>query len=274
MAAPVRMKPDLEGRAEPDAEALLVDHRVEHAEATDPAESFHEATKYAPYNLPRTLREYRAYPAWAEAQPFGLVPTKRYPDGVQVALPEPGKARRSLSWVLGRRRSRVAGPVAPDLRETAALLAAGFRADGEGRRPAPSAGGLYPLEVYLVAAGLRGLGDGVWHYDPYGHRLEQVSDRVPDAAAWYLAEGTFGIAAGHLVVSAVLPRLRIKYGARGYRFALQESGHAVQNVLLRAEAEGLSATPVGGFFDDRVHDDLGLDGVDEVALYLVPFGKI
>ena len=62
-------------------------------------------------------------------------------------------------------------------------------------------------------------------------------------------------------------RSRIKYGERGYRFALPEAGHAMQNILPGATALGLGACPVGGFIDDRLHDLVDVDRVEEAVLY-------
>ena len=68
-------------------------------------------------------------------------------------------------------------------------------------------------------------------------------------------------------------RSRFKYGARSYRFSLLEAGHVAQNFLLAAEALGLAATPVGGFYDDRVDQFVGVDGLFESSLYLLPAGR-
>ena len=74
------------------------------------------------------------------------------------------------------------------------------------------------------------------------------------------------------VVSAMFWRTRFKYGLRGYRFALLECGHLAQNLLLAATALDLAAVPLGGFYDRRVDQLLGLDGVNESALYMVAAG--
>jgi SagB-type dehydrogenase family enzyme len=68
-------------------------------------------------------------------------------------------------------------------------------------------------------------------------------------------------------------RTRFKYGLRGYRFALLEAGHVVQNVLLACTALGLAAVPVGGFYDRPVDALLGADGVNESVVYAVSLGR-
>ena len=67
--------------------------------------------------------------------------------------------------------------------------------------------------------------------------------------------------------------MKVKYGERGYRFALLECGHIAQNLLLAAEAEGLAAVPIGGFVDDMINDLMGLDGVSEAVVYVVLAGS-
>jgi SagB-type dehydrogenase family enzyme len=73
-------------------------------------------------------------------------------------------------------------------------------------------------------------------------------------------------------MTAMFWRSRFKYGARAYRFALMEAGHVGQNLLLAAAALGLGAVPLGGFYDREVDAFLGVDGIYEASLYLVPVG--
>ena len=67
-------------------------------------------------------------------------------------------------------------------------------------------------------------------------------------------------------------RSRFKYGERGYRFALLEAGHAAQNMLLAATALALAALPLGGFYDRRLDELVGADGLDEATLYAIALG--
>ena len=79
-------------------------------------------------------------------------------------------------------------------------------------------------------------------------------------------------AAAVLLLLAVFGRTRFKYGLRGYRFALLEAGHVVQNVALTAVALDLAALPLGGFYDAQVDDLVGADGVEESVVYGVVVG--
>lgn len=136
-----------------------------------------------------------------------------------------------------------------------------------GGRTAPSAGALYPLELYLVTA------EGLCHYLPARHGLETLREgdlRAPLAAA-ALAQGAVSAAPAVIVLTAVVARTEAKYGSRAERYVQLEAGHAAQNVLLQAVSLGLGAVPMGAFQDDAVRGILGLPG-DHTPLYLIPVG--
>ena len=75
-----------------------------------------------------------------------------------------------------------------------------------------------------------------------------------------------------VVITGMFWRARFKYGVRGYRFALLEAGHVVQNAVLAAAALGLPALPVGGFYDRRLDALVGADGLDEASVYALLIG--
>jgi SagB-type dehydrogenase family enzyme len=135
-------------------------------------------------------------------------------------------------------------------------------------RPFPSAGALYPIELYVVIHGIDGLPDGLHHYDPRAHELElRAAGDVPLAQAT-LQPDALSTASLVVALSAVAQRTTWKYGQRGWRYIWLEAGHIAQNLCLTATALDLPALPVGGFFDREVADVLMLaDG--ETPLYLV-----
>ena len=71
-----------------------------------------------------------------------------------------------------------------------------------------------------------------------------------------------------VALTGISMKTKLKYGERGYRFLLFEAGHIMQNLLLVASALGVSALPIGGFVDAELDSALGIDGLDEVSLYL------
>ena len=64
-----------------------------------------------------------------------------------------------------------------------------------------------------------------------------------------------------------------KYGARGLRYIFLDAGHICQNLLLAAEALELGACPVAAFFDEELNEMLGLDGIEETAIYMAAIGR-
>ena len=204
-------------------------------------------------------------------------PTPGPLEGEYIELPEPShEGYMSLERALVQRRSVREYTGEPlTLEEVSQLLwaAQGITAEWGGRT-APSAGALYPLEVYLVAGDVDGLSPGVYRYRPQEHDLAKVVNRdvraeLADAA---LAQTCVEEGAIDIVISAVYQRTTQKYGERGIRYVHMEAGHAAQNLYLQAAALGLGMVTVGAFYDDEVKDIVGL-AEDEAPLYIVPVGR-
>jgi SagB-type dehydrogenase family enzyme len=191
--------------------------------------------------------------------------------GEVTALPEPSlKGSLTLEEAFLKRRSvREFSPEPLSISEIAQLLwAAQGITDSRGFRTAPSAGALYPLELYVVLEG------GVFHYDPQAHSLITVSagDLRSDLHSVSLRQDAILNAPMILVITAVFSRTEAKYGrARSPRYVHLEAGHAAQNALLQAVSLGLGAVPIGAFEDSRVQEVLSLS-VDHEPLYLIPIG--
>jgi SagB-type dehydrogenase family enzyme len=142
-----------------------------------------------------------------------------------------------------------------------------------GERTAPSAGGLYPLELYLVAGSVEQVAPGVYRYDPRGHRLRLhcSGDRRRALGGAALGQSAVTGAPAILVVVAVYGRTSAKYGSRGDRYVHMEVGHAAQNIYLEAQSLGLGTVIIGAFKDERVRDVLELPP-SESPLALLPVG--
>ena len=143
-----------------------------------------------------------------------------------------------------------------------------------GKRTAPSAGALYPLEVYIVVGKVDSLRPGVYKYKPQTHQLFEVGlgDRRSELAAAAVGQKWIQTSPCVLVVGAVYSRTEVKYGKRAERYAHIEVGHAVENVCLQALALDLGTTMVGAFKDDEVKKVLGML-TEEQPLAIVPVGK-
>jgi SagB-type dehydrogenase family enzyme len=143
-----------------------------------------------------------------------------------------------------------------------------------GRRTAPSAGALYPLELYVVAGNVTGLPPGVYLYRTGSHELQRIAsgDRRVELGMAARGQPAVSGAAADLVFAAVYERTTVKYGERGNRYVHMEAGHAAQNVYLQAESLGLGTVAIGAFDDEGVKKAAELT-IREQPLYIMPIGK-
>ncbi len=194
-----------------------------------------------------------------------------------ITLPSPVAERHcELNHALQFRRSTREFKDEPiSLAEAGRLLwaAQGVTSLG-GFRTAPSAGALYPLELYLVAGRVSDLEAGIYKYEPTKHGLVKTmsGDQRTKLAAASLGQLWMSQAAAILAFSAVPERTTHRYGDRGHRYVYMEVGHAGQNVSLEAVALGLGTVVVAAFSDDEVRKVLGLPHGEE-PLYLMPVGR-
>jgi SagB-type dehydrogenase family enzyme len=142
-------------------------------------------------------------------------------------------------------------------------------------RAASSAGGLYPIEVYVVCGELPDLAPGVYHFSPIDFALRRLRE---GDYRWALSQATGGdiavaTAPVTLVCSAVFWRSAWKYLARSYRYCFWDNGTMGANLLATAAAMGVSAKVLMGFVDEQVNHLLGIDGQREASLCLVPIGR-
>lgn len=189
---------------------------------------------------------------------------------VIITLPTTAAGAVPLDDALRRRRSVRAFSTQPLSLEDLGRLcwaAQGITDPALGLRTAPSAGALYPLELYVV------LSSGVFHYEPQGHRLKRLddTDQRGTLARAALGQDAVRLAGADIVVTAVVSRTRAKYGDRAERYAHLEAGHAAQNVLLEATALGLGSVPIGAFDDQAVRRAIGASA-DETPLYILAVG--
>jgi SagB-type dehydrogenase family enzyme len=132
-----------------------------------------------------------------------------------------------------------------------------------GGRTAPSAGALYPLDLYVV------LPDRLWHYLPSGHRIEEWSLAGDRRARLHQTAAT---APAVVVLVGTVDRTAWKYPTRADRFVALEAGHCAQNLVLQATALGLAAVTLGSVSQDTVRRTLRLPASQSVY-YLIPIGR-
>ncbi|MEO8129961.1 MAG: SagB/ThcOx family dehydrogenase [Bryobacteraceae bacterium] len=201
----------------------------------------------------------------------------------RIALPGAGASTALGQLIRGRRSVRKFSDEPLELDRLSALLAdaygvTGFITGPDGlamyKRAVPSAGALYPLEVYALTHRVEGLPDGLYHYHGRDHVLERANGeaRIESLGDLLLGQYYLNTANAAIIFTAVFERTLEKYGPRGYRYVLFEAGHAAQNVCLLAAEAGLGSICTGGFYDARLNRFLGLDGKTEAALYVVGIG--
>ena len=200
----------------------------------------------------------------------------------EAVLPTPAPSVLAELW-RARRSCRAFETRAMPIGHVASLLAAAYGVVGAPpdpdpmpflRRTVPSAGGLFPLEVYVIARRIDGVPDGLYHYDIIGHALQLMKrgDAFPSLEPLFY---TYPFIAGAnlvLAIAAVFKRTQNKYGPRGYRYILLEAGHAGQNVCLRAAELGVATLCMGGFVDSGLNALLGLRPEREGAVYTIAAG--
>jgi SagB-type dehydrogenase family enzyme len=137
--------------------------------------------------------------------------------------------------------------------------------------PAPTSA----LETYVLAARVRDLSSGCYHYEPRGHALEQLAtgDPRPGLAAALMDNADLDPYAAALVVCGVPSRWKTTFGFRTHRLLSLEAGAAVQAATLAAESLGLASLLAASFFDDEVAELLRLDPVAEPPLVVVLLGR-
>jgi SagB-type dehydrogenase family enzyme len=201
---------------------------------------------------------------------------------VTYILPAPRTAgEMSVEQALSERRSRRNfQDTAISAEQLSQILWAAYgitqpRPDAQrgGLRTTPSAGAIFPLQIYVVIGNVEGIEPGVYRYISEEHKIVQivagdVRNALADAA---LGQNSVRNAPAIVAYSADFAVMLPRYGERGIMYTYIEVGHSAQNVYLQAEALGLGTVAVGALVDDDVAEVLNLPE-NETPLYLMPFG--
>ena len=197
--------------------------------------------------------------------------------GELIALPLPTlDGGMSVEKALVERRSRRTYSDDPlTLDELSQLLwAAQGVTDPRGYRTSPSAGALYPLEVYLLVGKVHDLPAGIYKYGPQVHGLVRLLEGDRRLALYEVAlkQEAINEAAAVIILAAVYERTTKKYGQRGERYVHMEVGSVAQNVYLQAEALGVGTVFIGAFYDEEVKELLDMPA-EEQPLGIMPLGN-
>ncbi|MEO1620049.1 MAG: SagB/ThcOx family dehydrogenase [Cyanobacteria bacterium J06632_3] len=234
------------------------------------AQHYHQRTKYDPETLAAKTRGSSGGLDWSK-QP---VPYKDYKLGHTVDLKpylekEPDNADDDWRW--WQRLSRL-------LIDSYGLTAKVMTFSGEPMylRSAPSAGGLYPAEIYLVSRGTSLLPAGLYNYQVRTHSLLRFWDDHPwqalqEACFWHPALATTQLA---LVVSTIFQRSAWRYQDRAYRRVFLDSGHLLGNLEVAGTLCDYRPHLIGGFVDAKLNQLLYLDGISESAIALLALADL
>ncbi|GLP76577.1 hypothetical protein TUM20983_36870 [Mycobacterium antarcticum] len=203
---------------------------------------------------------------------------KNYDGAPRVFLPEPlfDGGLSTEATITRRHSSRAYAQRSMTAQELARVLWLSSGLLPDGRRTHPSSGALYPIETYVVVHNVEGVEPGVYHYGIEHHELRLL--RAGDYREYVVAHGLnqdfLGSCAAVVYLSLIFQRMRFKYGERGYRYGVIEAGHIGQNIYLAATSIGLGACAVGAYDDRGINDLLGIDGVEEISVYLLSLGNV
>lgn len=199
-----------------------------------------------------------------------------------IKLPPPRTAGRvSVEEAIARRRSTRGYRDEPlTIEELSQILwaAQGITDPVNRLRAAPSAGALYPLEVYAAVKsnGVIGLNPGIYKYNPLSHEIVKVreGDFSYDLFKASLSQEWVRYAQVNIIITAIYDRTTWRYGDRGReRYVHMEVGHVGENIYLQCVALGLGTVAVGAFNDDQVWSVLGKPE-NETPLYVMPIGRL
>ena len=251
------------------------------------SELYHENTKLHPLTaLAWEMVPQETYSA-PEMQAMSKA-YKQYPSASRIKLPKGDKllaSEVSFDDVISSRRSvRDFADTELSVNDFSKILFQSYGVTGKMSIPgggvqylraAPSAGALYPAELYLGIRRVTDVEHGIYHYNVLNHELELLIPGDPTDALYNICcyQEYARKADVVFLISGVFQRTRRKYGERGYRYVFLDVGHLGQNIYLACTALGHSVMTTCGFFDDEANKLLRLDGVDETMLYVAFIGK-
>lgn len=234
-------------------------------------DEFQQKSKYFRGKLPRHSLDWNSQP-----KPF-----KIYDDYISmIELPKPEFKEINFWDVIIKRHSTRTFEKEPISIMDLSLLLYGMCgisrvSSGFPYRTTPSAGGLYPVEIYPVINNVEGLERGIYHYHIPKHSLEflKAGDYRMQVAEACLGQAMARDSAVNFVWTVIIDRSKWKYLQRCYRYLYLDCGHIGQNFYLVSEALGLGACAIGALFDDDLNSLLEIVGKDETAIYVGVVGK-
>ena len=237
------------------------------------AAKFHAGSSYITGDLPA--------PGELES---GIKAFKEYPNSPGVNLPPINIPNAFIyDLLLARKSTRQFDNQPIELNQLNNTLFAGYgnrkliteENESLSEKPVPSAGALYPLELYVLALNVKGLDAGIYHYLPQASKLEFIDSNPIDLQLLerlFLQQSWIIDASAIIIVTAIMERTLSKYRDRGYRYILLEAGHVFQNMNLIAAAHKIGVVNIGSFLDEEIGSLLQINDEEEKAIYAMALG--
>ncbi len=145
-------------------------------------------------------------------------------------------------------------------------------------RAAPTAGGLYPTEIYVAVRNCSYLESGIYNFQVNDHSLVLAweGDYWNAFEKYCMGHEAIGQSNFLILLTAVYERSTWRYSERAYRRILLDTGHVLGNLTAYAPQEGLTPVPIAGFFDASLNSLLYLDKSKEgvLAVVALPQGNV
>lgn len=143
-------------------------------------------------------------------------------------------------------------------------------------RTVPSAGARHCFELFFLVNNVEGLRPGLYRFLAIDHKIQRVNEeqdiaeRITQAC---LNQRFILTSSVTFVLTAVRYRMMWRYTERGYRYMHLDAGHVMQNLYLCAEEISSGVCAIAAFNDDKLNTELGIDGVEQFAIYIGTIGK-
>lgn len=240
------------------------------------------------YFLSDRIREEVDFHATLQARGVRPPPVQKPLPPGKKSIPLPGRDRWNIPpcdlqvAIAGRESRRHFREEPISLEELAFLLWATQGVRGELHaaavlRTVPSAGCRHPLETYLAVMRVTGLEGAIYRYLPLDHALvhersvEHLPRRLVDATH---GQSFAGQAAVTFIWTALPRRTEWRYAEASYKVIAMDAGHVCQNLYLACQAIGAGTCAIAAYNQGLVDHLLGIDGDDELAIYLAPVGRV
>lgn len=234
---------------------------------------YHQETKYRRDAMPRGGLDWAHQPS----------PYKEFHNAIKYfpIRPMDQKSGKSLWEAIAQRRSvREFSEQSITFSELSQLIWAtqGITAKSGGFefRASPSAGALYPIETYLGVNRVEEIPSGIYHYNVKEAQLVLLKEGHfgPELCEAGLGQGMLEEAACVFVWTAIVGRSKWKYRERAYRYIYMDVGHIGQTLYLATTALDIGCCGVGAFFDEEVDRVIGVDGKNEISVYVGAVGRV